>query len=489
MIHFTDIHPALQRLTVSREFRDYIERKFPGLGKSPSYWALMAHLMFWTTKSEHEGKLMISQETLASLENKSHLVQTRNYSGIKFLQSFWNDVHKFKVSEHRYTEGLVRVVEDFRWTPDIQMMLTKELNKLKDERKDRVYFMSGEKYSKKTTSFFNQMEIEQAKVICRMAKRNKELLDYFNEMSSNRFTRMMHNAYYAHQEIMKLPLEAQERELKILTRLYDFAQPLYQPTKNSVRIFPFSDNVLALKREVRKAMMKDWMECDLKNAQFAIVAKVWGIPEVNEFLKSGQSIWKHLAEALGVELTSEVKDALKHEFLYPVCFGQSKKNLYISVHEKIELELQIPNAFKTLFNLRLIQAVWKARAKRMEFIFQNFGVLTCFGDWLPLNPKVRKGEGSAVSLLAQEAQSYELKLLLPVLELAKQSNDALVIACWQHDGFSAIPKSNDRYWANALQMTVERQARDLGILTELEIQGYEANTYGSNKKPRLLSRT
>jgi len=71
-------------------------------------------------------------------------------------------------------------------------------------------------------------------------------------------------------------------------------------------------------------------------------------------------------------------------------------------------------------------------------------------------------------LLAQEAQSYELSLLLPVLDLAKKSSNNLAIIAWQHDGFSAVCKKNKEIWVPAMKQVVENKAKELGINTILE---------------------
>lgn len=465
-MHFTGIHPHLQSLTVSRAFRDALWQRFPELQKSQSYWALTAYLMFWTTKSEHEGKLTISRETLASLEGKSARILTNNYSGISFLRSYWLNVWPFNVSDWSFASGLCRVVMELSWPPEIEVLLWQELNTLPEDKKDRVYLISGEPYSKKKTSALIKLEVVEARQFIQTAKQSKELMTYLMDLRPNRFTRMLKNMNDALDVVKTLSPEKQARELKILSRLSDDAQPLYRTSPNSPRIFPYRDNVLSLQRDVRKAMTKDWIECDLRNAQLAIVAKIWDMSMVNEFLKTNQSIWTYLAGSLQVELTPEVKKALKHEFLYPICFGESKKVLQQAVREVFEEELGIKNAYNTLFNLPLVQEIWKARANKVKHIHENKGIRTAFGEWLPL--KKVNGAWNTLSLLAQEAQSYELKLLLPILDIAKTSNDDVVITAWQHDGFDCTCLHNELTHVRNMKHSVKLGAIRMGILTELE---------------------
>lgn len=456
---------ALKRMIVSSQFRNNIVRYLPGINKNPAYWQLTAYLMFWTTKSAQEGKLMIGQEILASLENKFDQLVSGNYSAISFLTDYWSDVLSFEISDWSYSEGKARVVEDIEWPDELAVLLQQELNKLPGEKEDPVFFISGEPRSERKIKALVELEKTQANSFIETATRNKELLMYLTELNSYRYTRALKNVKYALDVVKALPTKSQGRELKILGRLFDNAQPLYKTTEKSVRIFPMYDNLLALKREVRQALAQDWIECDLRSAQLAIVARLWNLPLVNEFLAKNQSIWEHLAKQLNIELSPELKKALKHEFLYPLCFGESKRVLKQVVTDIFEKGMGIEDAFDTLFGLPIMQEIWKGRAKRIQRIYKEWGLRDAFGDWLPMKKHDKK---AAISLLAQEAQSYELSLLLPVLDLAKASNDNLAIIAWQHDGFSAVCKKNEEIWVPAMKQVVKNKAAELGINTVLE---------------------
>ncbi|PIY79349.1 MAG: hypothetical protein COY81_02970 [Candidatus Pacebacteria bacterium CG_4_10_14_0_8_um_filter_43_12] len=456
---------VLSRTVVASQFRNNVVKYLPGINKNQAYWQLTAYLMFWTTKSSKEGKLMIGQEILATLENEFDQLVSGNYSAISFLTDYWADVLPFKISDWSYIKSKTRVVENIAWPDELDVLLHQELNKLPEEKDDPVFFISGEPKNKRKIKALVELEKAQANSFIETATRNKELLRYLIELNSYRYTRALKNVELALDVVKALPIESQGRELKILGRLFDNAQPLYKTTKNSVRIFPMYDNLLALKREVRQAITKDWIECDLRSAQLAIVAKLWSLPLVSEFLAEKQSIWAHLSEQLETELTYKLKKALKHEFLYPLCFGESKQVLKQVVTEVFEKNMGINNAFDRLFGLPIMQEIWKGRAKRIQKIYKEWGLRDAFGDWLPMKKHDKR---SAISLLAQEAQSYELSLLLPVLDLAKKSSNNLAIIAWQHDGFSAVCKKNKEIWVPAMKQVVENKAKELGINTILE---------------------
>ena len=76
------------------------------------------------------------------------------------------------------------------------------------------------------------------------------------------------------------------------------------------------------------------------------------------------------------------------------------------------------------------------------------------------------------SILACVAQSYELKLLMPVLEMAqaqREEEHGFVITTWLHDGFTFDCKASDRgRWQDTLSRLVHEQAQALGFFTGLD---------------------
>jgi hypothetical protein len=72
---------------------------------------------------------------------------------------------------------------------------------------------------------------------------------------------------------------------------------------------------------------------------------------------------------------------------------------------------------------------------------------------------------------AQIAQSYELKLLYPVIQLARTTND-FTIMYWLHDGFYMLVNNNERaaYWIELLELAVETVANELEIPSFLDIE-------------------
>ena len=74
-------------------------------------------------------------------------------------------------------------------------------------------------------------------------------------------------------------------------------------------------------------------------------------------------------------------------------------------------------------------------------------------------------------MLAQISQSVEMKLLLPVIDLAMTTKDFRVML-WQHDGFSVSFHSKGRKerWIRRIKQVVQEEADLRGIPTGLDIK-------------------
>ena len=120
-----------------------------------------------------------------------------------------------------------------------------------------------------------------------------------------------------------------------------------------------------------------------------------------------------------------------------------------------------------------MRVVWCSReehhnkGRRKGEVRRAGGATTVFGDRLHSDGS----DDSLRSILAQEAQAMELWLLLPIVEMAR-STDEFSIVLWQHDGFSAAfrDRSRARRWVGRFQEAVARRAGEQGIATELEAE-------------------
>jgi hypothetical protein len=215
---------------------------------------------------------------------------------------------------------------------------------------------------------------------------------------------------------------------------------------------------------VRKVVCQDWITLDLKAAQFAICATVWNVPIAREFLESGQSVWTYLLNELALAASEDHKAGLKR-MLYALLFG-GYRNRAIERARK-ELLPDYPDLTARFFEVPLINALYTARRMQMRAITEAGGAKDAFGNWIPL--PYDDGKPNARSVLACQAQSYEMKLLWPVFETARTSKD-FDIVLYLFDGMciATCDKRRDATIVQRLRALVDRQAAMLGIVTTLE---------------------
>lgn len=279
-----------------------------------------------------------------------------------------------------------------------------------------------------------------------------------NNLKPNRFYKMVRENYDMAM-FEALFTEHPTHQLNLLNAIYNNCQPFYKPVEKSVRIFSFNENILGLKKSVKQNLLPGLIECDLKSAQLAIAATLWNIPEIKEFLSEKKSIWDELADCYGLKLNPDLKSILKN-CLYATMYGMLPVNLKSMLNQHL-------GTFDPFFNNNIIKLLLKERNKQFNQISDCGGATSCFGNFLSTSKFSRR------SILAQLAQAIELKLLYPIIKLARENTDCngFSILLFQHDGFSWLPHrtSCKRKWSYILNNVVYESARSLGINTSLEV--------------------
>jgi hypothetical protein len=332
---------------------------------------------------------------------------------------------------------------------------------------ERVYMADGKPFSKKKqlTQLKEDRQLSLERLNTQGCTEAKELLLYLNGLPSNAFYRILSNLPEALEEAKKIEKkESREHQLNVLNAVLDSYQPFYKPTSGSVRIFAFNENMTQLNKNIRQVLTKGWLEFDLRSAQLAINSKLWQVRKVQKFLQEGGKIWDSLFEWFGLEKSEETKRIFKTA-LYSISYGASfKKSMNYdgrkTLREVLEPLFKDPKQFLTH---PLIKSLWRARSKQLSKIKREGGAKDCFGRFLSVrdfNPR---------SILAQLSQSYELKLLYPVIELAKKDLRFDVVL-WQHDGFSVLirKQEDEEMIIFSIKYVVKAVADKLGINTELE---------------------
>lgn len=456
--------------SVARPFRDGLAQALPGLADNRAYWRMTQHLLFGTWRDLDTSRLLLPGELIAAIEGKRY---GKNYVAARFLDAYRRDVLDFEIAPHVFSPDPDRCkARSVKSLVLPQAVSDIAMTERRSRDRDRVWMSSGSAVLRKHSVASRQRDHAEAQ--CRaqsdgVCPQTRFLLDYMNSLPPNRFTSAL--SHLPEAMAAAEGLADAENQLNLLKAIRDHAQPYYVPTDKTTRIFSLRESVLRLHRNLRKIMTQDWVTADLKSAQLAIVASVWGVPSLSEYLASGRRVWPDLCQHMG--LADEDKDVVKGA-LYAVTFGAGNHRMtrYMGRHFS-----NASGAYCTFKGHVVVRALLLARARQLKGIRREGGDVDAFGNILELERYERQGYDYAYdnsrSILACIAQSYELTLLLPVIRLAAAQqfeSHGFTLTTWLHDGFTfAAHRERDvEGWKERLSEVVAEEASRLGIHTALE---------------------
>ena len=480
---------------ITQELSDTLLEQYPALRDNKGYRKLVLKLIFSRNDNNYTT---VNRVTLASCEGCFKTFLNHRYNGSLFLSSFQKEVGlKLSIKEYNYKEGRARSAKP-TFAPLVQQSIDKELESLFMDPINMIDFVTLKKANKNTAGEIRkELDEEVRRFYDNASIEALPLLEYLNDLPSNIFTsKVKENKTHVSKVLANLKSnetnpklkEAKDAtlrqiETKILFSIYENPKPYYKPSiaGRTVRIFSHGESILLLCRKLRKAICKGWYEYDLVSSQLAIVAKLWNITEVQNFLQAGNHIWTSLFTHLGVNYNynkvnnhdwfDSLKGLLK-ESLYSLIYGMKKSCLLARLTKGFK-KLKIAKKGADVLAHPIMAALYTAREAKITKILQE-GKLTL--DWhdgreLLVEGKTDKERHKCVkSLLAQEAQLMEMVLLQPVFEIARENSKYMAITLFQHDGFTVnynkvnLVKSLE----DKMRKAVRAQANLLGVLTDLE---------------------
>lgn len=387
-------------------------------------------------------------------------------TAIEFLNEFSAIVLPLEYSkEWSYSASQCRTLHNFALPPVVDEAREAEAQR-RWRRDERVYLRNGLKVTPRQQQRQRAVLQEAVAIYAQDAtEAQKKVMAYLHARSSNQYTAIVRkNCELASAAARKLEDRGTRNQAEMTIKsLLDQSVPFYRPSGRgkSTRLFPLGDSLATLPSSIRRALLGDWYELDLKSAQFAIAAKLWNIDLINDFLRSGGDVWPELI----AYFDGQAEKSFLKERVYQVINGGGKRST-MQILDWVVGE----GAGAYFFRHPFIAALWKGRAEAFKSIILDRGTLDAFGsrvelEWIDGNRGRRPDLGSVVS---QQAQSYELKLLLPVYELA-ETTDKFSVMLHQHDGLTvAIPdKRREALWLSRIVGAVQAQADALGIHTRL----------------------
>ena len=459
----------LKEQSVSATFYQALCDRLPALQDSQGYRRLLGYLAF--TNPNSDGEWFLPSAFVAELAGKR---VTGKWSAWKYLHTF-QEATGIHLQLSDFFTGHCRTITAIQWPEDLRVMIYAER---RTTRVERVLLSSGAKWASTHSSLTRQQFQKEAleRMVGREGHPVSALLTLPNQAPTQRYAVARRYLPEAHLLVDSQDLDLvdseRERQHNILKAIEDAPQPIYAPGTTTVRIFALNDSIVRLQRDVREVMTQGWITADLKSAQLAIVSRVWNLPDVAAFLESGQSCWRVLCAWIEVEFTETNKGLLK-DSLYALIFGAGRDKMMTLMEEGFG-----PGAYQRFKKQPLIGSLLRGRAIQLRLIRKAGHGIDAYGTLLDLHYIAVKGKpfsyDSSRKILALIAQSYELKLLEPVIALAiEQTNlqHGFSLVTWLHDGFCFVPnKARDKeHWCKTLQEAVREQALLLGIPTELEI--------------------
>lgn len=463
---------------VTTKFREEIQKEFPGV-KTEAHWQLLRTAFFSTYICKQTGAVRFGAEEIARAfdttpgthfqagnklkeflavlpEGTASLVLVKGKEWMKgeYISSFGmkeklneeTGLIEFKSSYKRVGTGMQRRVQ-FNWSQKVKELLTTELND-KTPSSEKVYFVSGFKknVNKERVGLKQTVEECLSAVAIINSPAAKYMAKYLNELPTNSFTKLNENADAAFQAVSQIDSEiVREQQLKILNAVLESPKPIYRPSKNGKtdRLFGYGANITNLKKEVRLSLTKDWIEFDLRSSQLAIVAKLWNIKELHDFLSdTTNSIWSNMYNYYGIinPISRKLlKDSLK-ERIYGIVFGESQDRIVNGkvVGDKVEDEgldvelsrIGIVDGGKKFVKHPLMKKLLKCRQGYMTSLIEGGYVKDAFDILHEVNRK------NVLSIMSRVAQSYEQMIIFSIFQLNYGNESDWTITLLQHDGVS-----------------------------------------------------
>ena len=464
-------------LLVSKELRDFVEKSFRSLDEDGF------RIFFWYLNTcsyrDKYGNILLESKMLAQFED----IDEQNTQAEKFMIRF-NELCLTRVGGHlKYTdynpeEHRCRAVEAFHMGmlhDEFLRLWNSDDNWPKDSinSKKLVFASTGKVATYKALKKRRKQELDEA-MSRPCGALTTELLEYLNgdSLSTQVYTELINrnwqDAYNACLQIKDKVLR--EQQLHLLREIKQNPRAYYFPSFWGLtpRVFTHG-GIPELKRELRIILCDGWHDADLVSSQLAICASLWKLDRIEKFLESEGNVWDEIQNTLNIpqEIWDKFKPYVK-ESLYTICYGGGKWMIKEPLLDGIRT-LGLNFKHKKILNHWIFRELKNGQIRAAAKIKSDGGMYDAEEKWLPVTT-----ERKISSIMAEVAQSYELRILISVIRLAKQTGNKLFkVTVWQHDGFSMYIERDSEKVRKMIQETVRKELNGLGIQTKLEFKRNE----------------
>lgn len=452
--------------SVTPEFRGTVLAHFAHRSQLLPCWRLLDHLLFGTVFDNDQGLLMLPCELLERFRNGQ--VVTKNFNAGKLLAKFNEGFFAIRHRPHSTQAKKVRMVEEVRFPAWLI------------EARDRMF---GEPPSSRTVRFVSGEPVGPTDVLRSRLEAlggapeakspmAQDVLDHLNGLDPDLFAHLPARVREARKLVDSLKPGCKIVQLGQLAGIHACPKPLYKAVTNSARLYPCGASFLNLKSSVRDVFTAGWIKLDLRQAQFGILSTIWQADGLRSYLDGlTGSVWDDLMDRSDIPVTSDNKGAIK-QATYSILYGAYEHNVRYRLKEEVGTQ-----AADRFLSLPIVQHIFEQREERITRLRSEFGVFDAYGIWRELGSggNARERRRQSTSLLACQAQSYELPILHPLIEYSRSTagTDApFTVTAWLHDGVWATcnPESADRHIAHVRELVRASSTNLLGFGMELDVE-------------------
>jgi len=445
---------------------------YPGLKDNEGHWRHMSRLLF----NSNYRQIPIGIYQIGRDYRVLDDIVNNCFSGINYITDFHDEVMQYEVlpySKYRHycrhaTVNFPRQVLD---------LVEKELRNY-DRKAKRCFIANGMSFNKDTRKQLKEEDLKISQFYLSLSNTPPIILKfmtYLNRLPAIRFSKVLDKiplameALYDTDESGNLIVnpKCHLEQLHILQEMKEQAQPIYRPslTGNTVRFFQVNRGLQTIHSHLRKILTGHWIELDLQNAHLAIVAKLWDIPELQELLSQGKSIWEVLMPDLGLSLTdAEAKSNLK-TLLYSAVYGMSQRQLTLCSEQYF--------GSNDFLKHPIIAQLMEGKARKLKDLATQEEVKTPMGITHKPHSFTSNGmyNSNHLSIISEEISEYEALLLEPIFDLAMETKQ-FAITLYQYDGVSIEPADSRRKNSliKKIKKAVDERAKQLNIKTCITVK-------------------
>jgi hypothetical protein len=462
---------------VTPEFRNLILEKYPALRENSPYLRFFAHLCFSTFRDAESERLVVPTRMIAeefygqtyhpSFNGKAKLEALRD----EVLPGLtWSEYDPQLLTGYK---GKAREIVSTGFDDETQQALRAECLSSAERKVDLVTGRAFQRQDRYRRVKDAREAYENDLAAFSLNKTQKSVLEYLQGVNYGHLVlqKVNENAGAIEHAIGQLPPKLRDIQRRIIKAVYEDPTVYYLPSseERTCRLSARGDTVLGLKKQVRRAATRGWVECDLRNSQFAILAAKLNAPVAQALIASGKTLWREFygyTHGIDAEPPGEVKSIFK-EAIYSLCFGKSERNLKRFLKE---------NGIGSLVKHPVMEEMLDLREQWLSQIERDGGAPDVWGAWQAIDTEIDPATGKATrwagSVAAAVIQSVELEIIAPIFDVARKHGDSdqFKIALFQHDGATISFHSTEKQprAERKLKEAVENRAKALGVHTVLE---------------------